>query len=134
MYPNTFLLSPLLFNLFSLGLSRLSLFFGLFSLCDAAAVDGTGGTFEVDLAHNDTYDTRVLGAYSLDIVKQHNMSRGLYLYFAFHAVSVVFRGSFFINADVAIAKIQPAVCDRAVVSGPRSNECAVGDGAALPTQ
>ena len=55
----------------------------------APAVDGTGGTFEIDLAHNDTYDTRVLGAYSLDIVKQHNMSRGLYLYFAFHAVSQV---------------------------------------------
>ena len=54
----------------------------------APAADGSGGTFEPDLAHNGTYDTRVLSAYSLDIVQQHNMSRGLYLYFAFHAVHV----------------------------------------------
>ena len=54
----------------------------------APAADGSGGTFEPDLAHNGTYDTRVLSAYSLDIVQQHNISRGLYLYFAFHAVHV----------------------------------------------
>jgi len=55
----------------------------------APAADGSSaGTFDVDLAHNGTYDTRVLGAHSLDIVKQHNISRGLYLYFAFHAVHV----------------------------------------------
>ena len=30
----------------------------------------------------------MLGAYSLDIVERHNVSRGLYLYFAFHAVHV----------------------------------------------
>jgi hypothetical protein len=49
---------------------------------------GSGGTFALDLAHNGTYDTRVLSAYSLDIVQDHNVSRGLYLYFAFHAVHV----------------------------------------------
>ena len=54
----------------------------------APNADGAGGSFEVDLAHNGTYDTRVLAAYSLGIVADHNISRGLYLYFAFHAVHV----------------------------------------------
>lgn len=54
----------------------------------APNADGEGGSFEVDLAHNGTYDTRVLAAYSLGIVADHNISRGLYLYFAFHAVHV----------------------------------------------
>ena len=44
----------------------------------APAADGSSnGTFDVDMAHNGTYDTRVLGAYALDIVEQHNTSRGL---------------------------------------------------------
>jgi len=54
----------------------------------APNADGSGGNFEVDLAHNGTYDTRVLAAYSLGIVADHNISRGPYLYFAFHAVHV----------------------------------------------
>ena len=98
----------------------------------APAADGTGGTFEIDLAFNGSYDTRVLGAHSLDIVQQHNTSRGLYLYFAFHAVSQVFSGRLPYSAGVAVADSHSVHLMRAVVPGPRGNECTVGDSAALP--
>eukprot|EP01047_Picozoa_sp_COSAG01_P109792 COSAG01_NODE_38645_length_487_cov_0.510309_1_plen_72_part_00 len=34
----------------------------------APAADGSGGTFKVDLAHNGSYDTRVLSAYHLRVI------------------------------------------------------------------